>query len=82
MAKLFAHIRLIAGALALAFIVAIGDAGFGAAAEYGQSDRGRGQGTAASQRAQQDPGPRHNSGREVLRAWSSRPDANGVTSMK
>ena len=71
MAKLFSHIRLIAGALALAFLVAIATPVSAQQPSIGQSDRELGQGTAASQGAQQDPGPRHYSGREVLRVGAA-----------
>ena len=71
MAKIFAHMRLIAGALALAFVVATA---MPAAAQQPSSVNP----TAAAVKEQQlleqlqrHPGPRHHSGREVLRARAS-----------
>ena len=66
MAKPFKHIRFIAGALALAFIVAV-------ATPVSAQQPSSVNPTASAvneqkllQRAQQDPGSRHYSGREVL----------------
>ena len=80
MARIFAQIRFIAGALALAFMVAVGDAGGGAAAEHGQPHRRRGEGAAAAAAAQDDQGSRHHPRHQVLRARTSRPAAIGGNS--